>query len=53
LDGIHSKFHNDVTVFEDLLEAEVEEFNKKFPFMEKLRLPGQWGYEEKAGIKQS
>jgi putative acetyltransferase len=48
LKDVHGKFH-EAAVFEDLPEAEVEEFNKKFPFMEKLRLPGQWGYEENIG----
>lgn len=44
LAGVHGKFH-EAAVFEDLPEAEVEEFSQKFPYMEKLRLPGQWGYE--------
>lgn len=45
LTGVHGKFH-EAAVFEDLPDAEVEEFNKQFPYMEKLRLPGQWGCEE-------
>jgi putative acetyltransferase len=48
LKGVNGSFH-EAAVFEDLPEAEVDEFNKKFPFMEKLRLPGQWGYEENIG----
>ena len=32
-------------VFENILAEEVEEFDKKFPYMEKLRLPGQWDFE--------
>ena len=45
---IHGVFH-EAEVFENLPDEEVEEFNKKFPYMEKLRLPGQWGYEEESG----
>jgi predicted N-acetyltransferase YhbS len=45
LSNVHGKFYT-ADVFEDLPEDEVEEFNKLFPPMEKLRLPGQWGYEE-------
>ena len=47
---VHGKFH-EAEVFENLPDAEVEEFNKQFPYMEKLRLPGQWGYEENVGTK--
>ncbi len=45
LAGVQGKFY-EADVFENLPEDEVEEFNKQFPPMEKLRLPGQWGYEE-------
>ncbi len=45
LEGVKGKFYES-DVFENLPEEEVEEFNKKFPYLEKLRLPGQWGYEE-------
>ena len=37
-------------VFESLTEEETEAFDKGFPYMEKLRLPGQWDYD--AGTKQ-
>lgn len=43
--GVHGKFY-EATVFENLKADEVEEFDKNFPHMEKLRLPGQWGYVE-------
>lgn len=29
-------------VFENLPEQAVEEYNRKFPYMEKLKVPGQW-----------
>lgn len=45
LSNVHGKFY-EAEVFENLPDGEVEEFNKQFPYMEKLRLPGQWGYEE-------
>lgn len=45
LKDVHGKFY-EAEVFENLPDEDVEEFNKKFPHMEKLRLPGQWGYEE-------
>ena len=45
LAGVHGAFHY-APVFEDLPDAEVDEFSKRFPPLEKLRLPGQWGYEE-------
>jgi predicted N-acetyltransferase YhbS len=48
LEDVHGKFY-EADVFEDLPGEEVDEFNKKFPYMEKLRLPGQWGYEEQNG----
>jgi predicted N-acetyltransferase YhbS len=48
MDGVHGKFYES-EIFEDLPDEEVEEFNKKFPYLEKLRLPGQWGYEEENG----
>lgn len=44
LAGIHGKFYES-EIFEKLPEKEAEEFNKQFPYMEKLRLPGQWEYE--------
>ena len=48
LNGVHGKFH-EAEVFENLPDEETDEFNKQFPHMEKLRLPGQWGYEENIG----
>ena len=42
LDGIRGKFYT-AEVFENLTEEGVNEFNKKFPSMTKLRLSGQWG----------
>jgi predicted N-acetyltransferase YhbS len=45
LAGVHGKFH-EAAVFENLPDAEVDAYSLKFPPMEKLRLPGQWGYEE-------
>lgn len=45
LEDVHGKFY-EADLFENLPDAEVDEFNKKFPYMEKLRLPGQWGYVE-------
>lgn len=45
LRGGHGKFY-EATVFENLKAEEVEEFDKNFPQMEKLRLPGQWMYVE-------
>ncbi len=47
LTGVHGKFH-EAAVFEDLPDDEVEEFNKLFPPLQKLRLPGQWGYAEES-----
>lgn len=44
LAGVHGKFH-EAAVFENLPDAEVDEYSKRFPPLEKLRLPGQWGYE--------
>ncbi|WP_243281441.1 GNAT family N-acetyltransferase [Clostridium sp. D53t1_180928_C8] len=38
---IKGKFYES-KVFENLPQEEVEEYNKKFPFMYKLRFPGQW-----------
>jgi putative acetyltransferase len=48
MEGVHGKFY-EAELFENLPDEAVEEFNKKFPHMEKLRLPGQWGYEEQNG----
>lgn len=41
MEGIHGKYYIS-DVFYNLPEDEVEEFNKGFPKMEKLKLPGQW-----------
>lgn len=38
---IKGKFYES-KVFENLPQEEVEEYNKKFPLMSKLRFPGQW-----------
>lgn len=38
---IKGKFYES-EVFENLPKEEVEEFNKKFPHLQKLRFPGQW-----------
>jgi putative acetyltransferase len=40
---VRGKFYES-EVFENLLPEKVEEFDKKFPYMEKLKLPGQWDY---------
>ena len=39
--GIEGKFYES-EVFQTLHKEEVEEYNKKFPLLEKLRFPGQW-----------
>lgn len=39
--GIKGKFFES-EIFENLQKAEVEEYNKKFPELQKLRFPGQW-----------
>jgi len=39
--GIKGKFYES-EVFENLSKKEVEEYNKKFPKLQKLRFPGQW-----------
>ncbi|MDF2591171.1 MAG: GCN5-related N-acetyltransferase [Clostridia bacterium] len=39
--GIKGKFYES-KVFENLPKEEVEEYNKKFPKLQKLRFPGQW-----------
>lgn len=39
--GIKGKFYES-HVFENLSKGEVEEYNKKFPKLQKLRFPGQW-----------
>ncbi|WP_167958246.1 GNAT family N-acetyltransferase [Anaerosporobacter faecicola] len=36
----------EAAVYSELPAEEVEEYDKKFPYMEKLRLPGQWPDEE-------
>lgn len=42
LEGVHGKFFES-EIFDSLDKEEVEEFDKQFPYMEKLVLPGQWG----------
>jgi predicted N-acetyltransferase YhbS len=39
--GIKGKFYES-EVFNNLPKEEVEEYNKKFPQLQKLRFPGQW-----------
>lgn len=41
LKNIKGKFYES-KVFEELPKDEVEEFNKRFPYLQKLKLPGQW-----------
>lgn len=41
MDGIKGKFYSS-EVFDNLPKDKVEEYNKRFPKMEKLRFPGQW-----------
>lgn len=41
LKGVQGKFYES-EVFENLSNEKVNEFDKKFPYMEKLKLPGQW-----------
>ena len=41
LDYPGAKFY-EAKVYSDLPSNEVEEFDQKFPYMEKLKLPGQW-----------
>lgn len=41
LDGVEGKFYES-KVFDDSYSDKVEEYDKKFPYMEKLKLPGQW-----------
>lgn len=41
LKNIQGKFY-EAEVFENLPENEVEEFNKRFPYIQKVKLPGQW-----------
>lgn len=38
---IHGKYYES-KVFEQLYTEKVKEYDKKFPYMEKLKLPGQW-----------
>lgn len=45
LKEVHGKFYES-EVFNRLISEKVEEFDKKFPYMEKLKLPGQWEEEE-------
>lgn len=41
LKGVQGKFYES-EVFENLSPEKVDEFDKKFPYMQKLKLPGQW-----------
>ena len=41
MENINGKFYY-ADVFNNLPDSEVEEFDKQFPYMEKLKLPGQW-----------
>lgn len=41
LKDVHGKFFES-KVFENLDLEKVEEFDKQFPYMQKLKLPGQW-----------
>lgn len=41
MEGIKGKFYES-KVFEELPKEAVEEYNKKFPRLEKMRFPGQW-----------
>lgn len=41
LAGVHGKFMETET-FENLTPEEVDEYDKRFPHMDKLKLPGQW-----------
>lgn len=40
--NVHGKFY-ETEVFNNLPPDKVEEFDKNFPYMQKLKLPGQWG----------
>lgn len=41
LKGVEGKFYQS-EVFENIDAVKAEEYDKKFPYMEKLKLPGQW-----------
>lgn len=41
LDGVRGKFYES-KVFEDSYSDKVEEYDKQFPYMQKLKLSGQW-----------
>ena len=41
MESIKGKFYES-EIFENLPKEEVEEYNKKFPMLQKLRFPGQW-----------
>lgn len=41
LDGVKGKFYES-EAFENSNSDKAEEYDKKFPYMEKLKLPGQW-----------
>lgn len=43
LKDVSGKFYES-EVFENLNVSEVEEYDKQFPYMEKLKLPGQWNF---------
>lgn len=41
LGGIGGRFYES-KVFEESYSDKVDEFDKRYPYMEKLKLPGQW-----------
>lgn len=41
LDGVKGKFYES-KVFDDSYSDKAEQYDKEFPYMEKLKLPGQW-----------
>lgn len=41
MENIHGKFY-EAEVFENLPKEEVEEFDKQFPYLEKMKFPSQW-----------
>lgn len=42
-EGIRGKFYAD-PVFDDLPQEQVEAYNLNFPYLKKMRLPGQWDF---------
>ena len=42
LKGIKGRFHES-EVFSNIIKGEVEEYNKGFPKLQKMKFPGQWG----------